>query len=107
MEQVAIEIVEEDETIALRFEGFTDEVNALGLEEGIGGVEIVICNGEVPDTAVFIVGCGLRRCERRCGRDDFQHSAIGGPDEVVAGIRVVDAELKMIHIPLGKLLGVR
>lgn len=106
VEQVAVEVVEKDEAIALCFEGFTDEMDALGLEGGVGCIEIVIRDGEVANSAVFVIGSGLRNGERTISRNDLQHGAILCSDEVVAGVGVVDAELKMVHIPLGKLLRV-
>lgn len=106
VKQISVQVIEKNEAIALSFERLTDEVDTLGLEGGVGGIEIVIGNGQMPNPAVFVVGGGLWNGQGPISRDDFQHGAIFSPDEVISGVGVVDVELEMIHIPLGELLRV-
>lgn len=102
VQQVTVEVVEEDEAVALGLEGFAAESDALLLEEGVGGVEIVVGDGEVADASVFVIGGSLGGGEGPVGGDDFEHGAVGSLDEIVAGVGVVDVEAEVGYVPFGE-----
>src|SRR5712692_6154595 len=65
----------------------------------ISGVEVGDLDREMPDPGVLE---SLRR-PVTLGRNDLDHRSVGGLDEDVAVIAVVDLEPQMIHVPLRQL----
>ena len=102
MHDVAVAIGEEHEAVSLGIDVLAQETHSLLLEMLVCGVEIIDGDGEMADAWILhLVGsAGAFR------GDDFQHAAIGGLDEIVAGIGEVDVELEMVHIPFGERFGV-
>ena len=41
------------------------------------------------------------------GRNDFEHAAVFGLNEIIAVVGVIDDEVEMIHVPLRQLLRIR
>jgi len=107
MEQVAIEVVKEDQSIALRLEGLAAERDALAFEQRVSSVEIVVGDGQMANAAVFVVGGRLRRGKRAFRRNNLQHGAIWGFDEVIARVSEIDMEAEVFNVPFGKFLRIR
>src|SRR5882724_13312956 len=69
----------------------------------VRGVEVIHGNSQMTDSRVF----HLVRATRPFRRDDLQHGAVGGLDEIITGVGEVDMKLQMIHVPLGKAFRIR
>ena len=106
MEQVAIAVVEEDQAVAHGCERLTDEMDALGFQLLVGGVEIVTGYSKMTDASVFVVGDRLRRGQRPLGGYDFEHGAVGRFDEIVSGVSEIDVEAQVFDVPFGEFLGI-
>lgn len=102
MEQIAVKVVKEDQTVPLVFEGFADKVDAFFLQLLIGFVEVIGLDGQMADASVFIVRRGLRFSQSVGGRNDFEHCAVGCFHEEIAGVAVVDVEFEMVDVPVSE-----
>src|SRR5262249_1841377 len=69
----------------------------------VSGVEDGYLDGEVPDARILQA---LRRA-RSLGVNDLDHRSVGGLDEDIAVVAVIDPEPEMVGVPLRQPLGVR
>src|SRR5262249_55459394 len=69
----------------------------------VSGVEVGYLDGEVPDARILQA---LRRAFS-LGVNDLDHRSVGGLDEDIAVVAVIDPEPEMVGVPLRQPLGVR
>ena len=101
--EVPVAVGEKYQPVALVHVWLAHEINALRLERGVRGVEILHFDGQMADAwiAHFLLGARAFR------RNDFEHRAVGRADEIIAVVFEINAEAQMIHVPLRQLRGTR
>src|SRR5205807_2404054 len=102
MNQVAVDIVEERQTITLIFERLAYHLDTVRLQVLYSGIEVIQRDGEMTEASVFVIRDHLWGGERVRRGDDFDHRAVRGTHEVVPGIGEIDVELQIVHVPLRK-----
>ena len=101
VQDVAVAVGEENQRIAAGRFATGQERDGLGLQTGEDGVEIGDGEGQMTEAGV---AHGLR-ARGSIGFDDLDHGAVMGFEENRAGTgrAVVDGEIEVVDVPLGKL----
>src|ERR1700680_4644575 len=99
MQDVPVAVAEELQPVALIVDWFAQKLHAALLEFPHRFIELIDADGQMPDSRVLHL---LRRASA-FRRYDLQHRTVRRPHEIVAVVGVVDAEIKLLHIPFGKL----
>jgi O-acetyl-ADP-ribose deacetylase (regulator of RNase III) len=102
VQQIAVAIRKEDQTIAFVIHRLGEEPHACFTEPVIGSVEIVDRNGEMAEAGVFH---GLRG-PVACRGNNLEHRAVGRLDEIIAVVLEIDDEIEVIHVPLSEVSGI-
>src|SRR5687768_2085863 len=98
MYQVAVQVAEENQPVALIGERIAGETHAALFEFLVSGVEIIHFDSQVANPGrLHLVGRFVA-----FARNNLEHGAVGGAYEIVARIGEVDAEIEVIAIPTGQ-----
>ncbi len=102
VDQVAVGVVKENQAIAAGFVRLAGELDALFLELGETGIEVVHRDGDVAHAG----GLHRRGAEVTFARNDFDHEAILSFDEIISGVFPYEGELQILDVPISESLGI-
>jgi hypothetical protein len=102
VQQIAIGVFEEDETVAFVRVWLSCEFDALFLQLFVTGVEVLNGDRDVPDTRAPHLGV----FPDAVGRNNLDQTAVLGLNKVVAGIFKRYLEFESLDVPLGQAPGI-